>query len=142
MWPWLNKLFEDPAKKLQEGIKSIFFGFTILEIIGLWVLELGSLNTSILGLYKPQVTPGKVILTIFICLVGTAVIAVLNYIWCLFIYMLLSFFQDIHGINQFYVWNKERLIKLDTEYDKEYDKSLAETRAYFDALKEHEVNKS
>ena len=89
----LDRLFENPAEKLQKILKFVFAGMSIAEIILIIVYHIAQISVA-----ARVHNWGSLILSLVLMLIEPLISIILNYIACLFSYMIISFFEDVHEI--------------------------------------------
>ena len=89
----LDRLFSNPAEKLQKFLKFIFAGTTCIEI--LFAIIYFCIQIGNAARFRNW---GGIILSLFLLVLIPVISIIYNYICCLFSYMILSFFADIHDI--------------------------------------------
>ncbi len=99
----LDRLFEKPVEKLQEFLKWIFLFITGSEFMLICIVYGSKINAQ-LSYYHDIEVIGQ---SIIIGLIAMILTFTINYAICLFMYMVISYFQDIHEIKNSLVDKKK-----------------------------------
>ena len=89
----LDELFNEPSSKLKNLLKLFFVLGSIIVIVFILILNCKGIN-----FYSFEYFIKTGLLKIIIAILESIFFLIYNYLLCLFMYMLISFFEDIHII--------------------------------------------